>query len=330
MKRNWYILIFLLLAGCYGGNEELLKDEEEINELQESVSCSINLESNFCKVCNAFNKAYVYYSSRMKEGYSNYKEKKGCCKDCFLADFDKFYNLIGNMYSDRIIAQIRNIEHNGPMYCPLCESYVDIMNPIIAALNKWPLDVSGAVMNAVNIAGERKCKNWKEPSEIDPPIGGGGSMVESLPLIAETYEKALTRTTQELLEEIGGDVEINWVRFKFDEYLLRICYAFHQSIDPIGPDKVAHVSGQIDSKGDYYLVSFKALYNYLSEAYFEPELLTISELQAKGNKYHAIVIEKSVATLPSDEDIFGDLWNGRRFVSDRTTSLTEFYCWTCN
>lgn len=328
MNKNWYVLIFLLFIGCYGGNGDFLDEEEATEELQESISRSINPWPDLCKVCQAFNTAYDRYKEIMDEGFKAYKEKKGCCKDCFELDFDKYYRFCNNLYVDQIIAQIKNIKHNGKMECPQCAPYTDISRQIVSALQLWPSDVQWAVNNAVSIAGERKCENWQETPEKDSTGGGGGhGSIVLLPSISKEYQDALTRKTQKLLEEIGGDVEATWLKSEFDEYLLRICYAFYQSDDPIEPNRMKRPSGQIDAEGRLYFPAFKLLYNYLMEAYFEPELLTISELRAKGNDYQAIVIEKNVATSSFDDDIFGDLWGEWGFESERTTSATEFYCW---
>ncbi|MCB6973330.1 MULTISPECIES: hypothetical protein [Butyricimonas] len=326
MKKNWYVLIFFLIIGCYGGNEEFLNEEKEIEELQGSISRSINLWSDSCDICSAFNKTYGQYREIMDEGYKVYKEKKGCCKDCFNLDFNKYVEFHNNSYGDRINAQIKAIEYTGKMTCPQCEVFMDVRNSITSALYSWLRNIEWSVGCALEVAGIRKCKNWQETPK-DSTGGGGGAHDFKLPDIVGTYKYTLNRSTQKLLEEIGGDVETTWLMNEFDEYLLRICYAFQQSDDPISANRVKHLGGQIDSEGRFYLVAFKTLYDYLSEAYFEPELLTISELQAKGRDYRAIVIEKSVVTSSYDDNIFGDLWGYLGFVSDRTTSLTEFYCW---
>ena len=325
MTKIWYIVICILVISC--NNNQNILDEEEIDE-QESISRSINPWPDLCKVCQAFNTAYDRYKEIMDEGFKAYKEKKGCCKDCFELDFDEYYRFCDNLYIDQISAQIKNIECCGKMECPRCEPYADIQNSIVFALQLWPNDVQWAVNNAVSIAGKRKCGNWQETTEKDTTNGGGGHGTGiALPPIMETYRDVLTRDTRELLEEIGGDVETSWPMFRFDEYLLRICYAFYQSDDPIESSRMENISGQIDSEGRFYFPVFKLLYNYLREAYFEPELLTISELRAKGNDYQAIVIEKNVTTSSFDDDIFGDLWGKWGFESERTTSATEFYCW---
>lgn len=323
MRVFYFIFSCVLIAGC-----NFNKIENELENIDENaieiISGSDSLE---CGICKAFNTVYKKYSSTLKEGLEKYKKAGGCCERCFNIDVDFYYESHSTLYSDEILMTLKTIKKNGhPMEYPMCKPFVDTEIGVVNALKTWPATFNSDVLDAIAVAGKRRCANYEPAGGKDTTENsGGGGNITSTPFILDTYKELLDVRVDRLLMDIGGEVEERWEADGLELNLLKICNALNQ-VEPIDlrREGVTNIRGGLPGgDGFLYLTTFRDLYRYLC-SYEEPILLTGVELRGRNG----IVIAKKAVN--ADSDIvkgFGDLCENGFFLSGETTSSMEFYLW---